>query len=299
MRARQDPVSIPGVNVLRWELGNALRELRLAANMTVAQAATALECSDAKISRLENGQRGAVARDVRDLCDLYGVPEQRRNELMEMSRESRTADRQSNSTIPAKYSTYVALETSATSMRNYEGSFVPGLLQTEAYARAVIQDLGDFTPAEVEERVQIRLERQRRLTSRFRPLQTHFILDENVLWRPIRSDNSIREAQMAHLVAVSRLPNVTVQVVPYEVGFYPGVEASSMVLLSIEEGTKAYTACYAEGGFTDLFLRGTAEIEAWSAKYERMKEEIALSPAESRVLLMKIAGGRHRHWSVR
>jgi hypothetical protein len=217
---------------------------------------------------------------------------------MAMSREARTADRQSTSTIPGKYTTYVALESVAAAMRNYEGSFVPGLLQTEAYARAVIHDLADLTPEEVEDRVQIRLERQRRLTARFRPLQAHFILDENVLWRPVRADNSIREAQLAHLVDMSRLPNVTVQVVPYEVGFYPGVEASSLVLLSIEDGAKAYTACYAEGGFTDLFVRGNAEIEAWSARYDRMKD-IALSPAQSTALLMRIAGGRYKHWSAR
>jgi transcriptional regulator with XRE-family HTH domain len=298
MRARQDPVTISGVNVLRWELGNALRDLRLSAEMTIADAARALECSDAKISRLENGQRGVSARDVRDLCLAYGVPEPRRDELMVMSRDARAADRQSTSTITAKYSTYVALESSAVTMRNYEGSIIPGLLQTAAYARATIRDLGEFTDAEVEERVQIRLERQRRLTSRFRPLQAHFILDENVLWRPIGPDNAIREAQLAQLVAVGRLPNVTVQVVPYEAGVYPGLEAASLVLLGIEEGSKAYTACYAEGGFTDLFVRGSLEIEAWSARYDRMKG-IALSPARSRALLMKVAGGRYQHWSIR
>ena len=74
MTTRPEPAAIPGVNVLRWEVGNALRDHRLAAKMTIAQAAAELDCSDAKISRLENGQRGALPRDVRDLCSAYGVP---------------------------------------------------------------------------------------------------------------------------------------------------------------------------------------------------------------------------------
>lgn len=301
MRARQEPATVPGVNVLRWELGNALRDLRIAADMTIAQAATALECSDAKISRLENGQRGAIARDVRDLCELYQVPKARRDELMTMSRESRSADRNNASTIPAKYSTFVALEASAVNLRSYEATLIPGLLQTERYARTVIESNGIFSdPAEIKERIQIRMERQRRLTSRVRPLQAHFIIDENVLWRPLGDGPeaaAAREEQLAHLVWASRLPNVTLQVIPYGAGIYQGMEASTMVLLSLEDGTKRSTTCYLEGLIVELFLRGHSEIELISQKFERMRT-LAMSPARSRAFVMRIAGGRYQHWSM-
>ena len=296
MRARQDPAVIPGVNILRWELGNALRDLRLAARLTVAQAASALECSDAKISRLENGQRGAIARDVRDLCELYGVPAPRREELMTMSREARSADRRNVSTIPAKFETYIALESTAVALRGFESTLVPGLLQTEDYARTLIRS-GHFTEDQVEERVGIRMERQRRLTSRHRPLHAQFVIDENVLWRRIGSPVE-RERQLAHLVAAARLPNVTLQVIPLDAGPYAGMEATTIALLDIEEGGKRSTACYLDGLYSELFLRGHKEIENFSVTYEGMKK-FALSPEQSLALLMRIASGRYQHWGVR
>jgi transcriptional regulator with XRE-family HTH domain len=297
MRARQDPVTIPGVNVLRWELGNALRDLRIAARMTVGQAASALECSDAKISRLENGQRGAIARDVRDLCDLYGVPAPRREELMTMSRESRSVDRRNPSTIPAKLQTFLALESTAVTMRCFEATLVPGLLQTQEYARALIRSQPAFSAAEVEERVMLRMERQRRLTSRFRPIQAHFIIDENVLWRPIGSPAE-RERQLARLVELARLPNVTLQVIPYDAGAYLGMEASTVTLLGFEDGAKQTMTCYLEGLYSELFLRGHSEIDTFSKTFDRMKE-VALDPVKSCALVMRIASGRYRHWSIR
>jgi transcriptional regulator with XRE-family HTH domain len=295
MAVRKDPVPVPGVNVLRWELGNALRDRRLAASKTISEVARALECSDAKISRMESGQRGAIARDVRDLCLLYGVPEAEREELVVMAREAREADRLHTSTITAKYSTYVALETTAVTLRNYEATFIPGLLQTEAYARAVVRGLlpqGGFDEQEVEDRVRIRADRQRRLTASFRPLRAYFIVDENVLWRPIGT-KSVREAQLAHLAEASRLPNVTLQVMPEETGIYQGMEAASFVLLGFEDGAARSTACYAEGAFTTLFSHSNADIEAVSEKFELMKAR-ALPPVESAALIMRIAGGRHK-----
>src|SRR5579859_6402015 len=116
MTAQREPAAIPGVNVLRWELGNALRDHRKDAGMTILQAAEALECSEAKISRLETGQRGALPRDVRDLCAAYGVSDQRAAELQELSRQARSAERAKSRSIPAKFSTYLALESTATTI---------------------------------------------------------------------------------------------------------------------------------------------------------------------------------------
>jgi transcriptional regulator with XRE-family HTH domain len=297
MTSRPEPAAIPGVNVLRWELGNALREHRLAAKMTISQASTELDCSDAKISRLENGQRGALPRDVRDLCAAYGVPAQRTEELVALSREARAADRATSSTIPAKFSTYVALESTAVTIREYESTFVPGLLQTDRYMRALMGQQALLSDEEIEDRIAVRLERQRRLTTQFRPVQAHFVIDENVLWRPI-GDTADREQQLERLVWASRLPNVTLQVVPYEAGAYPGMEASTIILLGFEEGTRQSVAGYLEGMLIELFIRGQSEIDKIGATFGQVAAK-ALSVPDSRALLMRIAGGRYRHWSVR
>jgi transcriptional regulator with XRE-family HTH domain len=299
VRANQRNQPVAGINVLRWELGNELRTLRLAAGKSIADAARCLECSDAKISRMENGQRGAVARDVRDLCKFYGVPAQQRDQLMALSREAVAADHGTSTTIPGKYSTYVALESRARSLRNYEATFVPGLLQTERYARAVVEQNGDtdLQEEDVQQRVQIRVDRRQRVwNGGDSPLKAHFIIDENVLWRPAGVDaetRAIREEQIDRLIQATLLDNVTLQVIPYEAGFYQGMEGSTILLLSLDEGS----SCYLEGMFIELFVRGHGEIANIAAKFENMAST-ALSVADTRKFLMNLARRvNYEHWS--
>jgi len=300
MRANERNQPVAGINVLRWQLGNELRSLRLAAGKSIRDAARHLECSDAKISRMENGHRGAVSRDVRDLCKLYGVPAQRRDQLVALTKEAAVADHAAVTNIPGKYSTYVALESQAQSLRNYEASFIPGMLQTEAYARAVIWQNGDVRAEEgVEERVRIRLDRQRRIWGDDNPLPAHFIIDENVLWRPAGVDpntRAMREEQIDWLIKATKLDHVTLQIVPYEAGFYAGMEASTILLLNLEEGPKTATTCYIEGIFMELFVRGHGEIATIGAKFANMAK-VALSPQDTRKFLMRLARGNYEHWS--
>ncbi|MEY9859902.1 transcriptional regulator with XRE-family HTH domain [Catenulispora sp. GAS73] len=299
VRANQRNQPVAGINVLRWELGNELRSLRQASGKSIAEAARWLECSDAKISRMENGQRGAVARDVRDLCKLYGVPAQRRDQLITLSREAVDADKGMSTTIPAKHSTFVALESQARSLRNYEMTFVPGLLQTERYAREAITRNGDERDeAEVERMVQMRMDRQKRIWNEA-SLKAHFIIDENVLWRPAALDpqpRAVREEQIDRLIMATRLEHVTLQIIPYGAGFYQGMEGATIQLLNLEDGPKASSACYVEGVFRELFLRGHAEIAAIGAKFAAMAET-ALSAEDSRRFLMRLLRGNYEHWS--
>ncbi|MEZ0106546.1 transcriptional regulator with XRE-family HTH domain [Catenulispora sp. EB89] len=302
VRVNQRNQPVAGINVLRWELGQELRSLRLAAGKSIADAARHLECSDAKISRMENGQRGAVARDVRDLCKLYGVPAQRRDQLMTLSREALAADQGASSTIAGKYSTYVALETQARSLRNYEATFIPGLLQTERYSRAVITQNGDegLQSEDVEARVRVRLDRQQRVWGGGDDLlKAHFVIDENVLWRPAgvdRETRAIREEQIDLLIRATRLDNVTLQVMPYSAGFYRGMEGSTILLLNLDEGPRVSSTCYLEGMFMELFVRGHGEIATIGAKFEAMAK-VALSPADTRKFLMRLLRGTYQHWS--
>jgi transcriptional regulator with XRE-family HTH domain len=302
VRANQRNQPVTGINVLRWELGNELRTLRLAAGKSIADAARCLECSDAKISRMENGQRGAVARDVRDLCKFYGVPTQRRDQLMTLSREAAAADQGTTSTIPGKYSTYVALESQARSLRNYEGTFVPGLLQTERYAREVTLQNGDteYTEEDVQQRVQIRMDRQRRVWGDGDDkLRAHFVIDENVLWRPAGIDErtrAMREEQIDRLIRATMLDNVTLQIIPYAAGFYPGMEGATIHLLNLDEGSKTSSTCYLEGVIPELFVRGHGEIATIGTKFANMVR-VALGAQDTRKFLMRLARGNYEHWS--
>lgn len=302
MRANQRNQPVTGINVLRWELGNELRTHRLEAGKSIADAARWLECSDAKISRMENGQRGAVARDVRDLCKLYGVPAQRRDQLIALSREAAAADQSASTTIAGKYSTYVALESQAGSLLNYEATFIPGLLQAERYARAVITQNGDkeLTKPDIEQLVQVRLDRQRRLwKGGDNPLRAHFIIDENVLWRPAGLDpemKAVREEQIDLLIQATKLPNVQLQVIPYIANFYRGMEGSTILLLNLDDGPGPSSTCYLEGMFMELFVRGHKEIATIWAKFQDMAAT-ALSPSDTRKFLMNLARGNYEHWS--
>jgi hypothetical protein len=299
VRANQRNQPVTGINVLRWELGNELRTHRLEAGKSIADAARWLECSDAKISRMENGQRGAVARDVRDLCKLYGVPAQRRDQLIALSREAAAADQGASPTIPAKYSTFIALESQARTLRNYEMTFVPGLLQTERYARETITRNGDEREeAEVERLVQMRMDRQKRIWGEG-SLKAHFIIDENVIWRPAGVDprtRAVREEQIDRLIRATYLKNVTLQIIPYVAGFYQGMEGATIHLLNLDEGPKAGSACYVEGVFRELFVRGHGEIASIGAKFAAMADK-ALSAADSRKFLMRLLKGNYEHWS--
>lgn len=150
--------------VRRRELGVLLHELRLEHGMTVEQVAEHLLCSPGKVSRMESGFRSGTVRDVRDLCGLYGVPERQRDHLMLLARESKQQGwwqtyRQDN------FETYIGLENGAASMKVYESAIIPGLLQTEAYARAMHHaGVPAISPERIEELVEVRLIRQRILT---------------------------------------------------------------------------------------------------------------------------------------
>ncbi|GAA2036995.1 helix-turn-helix transcriptional regulator [Catenulispora yoronensis] len=298
---RSQPVS--GINVLRWELGNELRTLRIRAGRSIADAANELECSPAKISRMENGQRGAVARDVRDLCVFYDAPEEQREQLMKLSKEAAAADQNSSSTIAAKYATYVALESKARSLWNYESTFIPGMLQTERYARLVVSLNGDLVGEDVERHVAVRMSRQRRIwdADAEDTLTAVIVVDENVLWRPAGMDKrnrAIREEQVDRLIQASRLPNVTLRIIPYEANFYQGMEGATINLLDVDEGAdKASSTCYLEGIFIDLFVRGHSEIAMVVAKFAKLTEK-ALSPSDTRKFLMRIAKGNYEHWTT-
>jgi transcriptional regulator with XRE-family HTH domain len=202
----------------RRELGSMLRSFRVDAGLTAEQVAWRLGVSRSKISRLENGQRGATQADVLRLCELYQVDEADRLRLTELAAEGKQRAWWSPFNFP--HSEYIGLEAASSSISDWCLALAPGLLQTPEYARAVVR--GSVPEKEgrvVDERVQERLDRQRLLYSEAAP-RFEAILDESVLHRVVGSP-AVMLGQLRRLLEVSELPNVSIRVVPYDAGAVP------------------------------------------------------------------------------
>jgi transcriptional regulator with XRE-family HTH domain len=209
-----------GPMALRIAFGAHLRRLREASHITPAQAGAAIRATNSKISRLERGRSTAKQRDVADLLTLYGVTDEtERQELLTLAHQASATGwwQQYNDILPRWFELYVGLERAASIIRTFEVQFVHGLLQTEEYARAVILIANARASAEeIDRRVSVRMKRQQ-LLARPRAPELWTVLDEAVLRRPPGGAGVMR-AQLAHLLELTALPNVTLQVIPFDVG---------------------------------------------------------------------------------
>jgi transcriptional regulator with XRE-family HTH domain len=209
-----------GPTALRIALGAHLRRLREASRVTPAQAGDAIRATNSKISRLERGRSAAKQRDVADLLTLYGITDEAaRQELLTLAREASAPGwwQRYNDILPRWFEFYVGLESAASVIRTFEVQFVHGLLQTEEYARAVIL-IGHARASgeEIDRRVSVRMKRQRLLTKPDAP-ELWTVLDEAALRRPLGGSGVMR-AQLEHLLEMTALPNVTLQIIPFDVG---------------------------------------------------------------------------------
>ncbi|WP_431968907.1 helix-turn-helix domain-containing protein [Actinacidiphila sp. bgisy160] len=209
-----------GPTVLRIVLGTQLRRLRESRHISREAAGEAIRASHAKISRLELGRVGFKERDVADLLTLYGVTDaQERADLLGLARRANTPGwwHRYADVLPGWFETHIGLEEAAHTIRTYEVQFVPGLLQTEAYARAVTR-LGHprATEREISRRVDLRMTRQDLLAKQDAP-QLWVVLDEACLHRPLGGVEVMR-GQLEHLMEVASLPNVTLQIAPFDIG---------------------------------------------------------------------------------
>ncbi|KMS70248.1 MULTISPECIES: helix-turn-helix domain-containing protein [Streptomyces] len=272
--------------VRRRRLGQELRRLRELKGMTAEEVAERLLVSQSKISRLENGRRSISQRDVRDLCGVYEVEDQRIvDSLMEMARDSRQQGWwHTFGDIP--YSVYIGLETDAESLRVYEPQLVTGLLQTRAYAEALVQGaLPETSTAEIEKRVQVRMRRQERITAQANPLRLWVVLDEAALKRVVGSRLVMRE-QLEHLIEMSQLPHVTVQVLPFDVGAHPGLNGQYAILEFADAADSSVV--YLEGVTSDLYLEKAQDVQKYAVMYEHLRAQ-SLNVEASRKFIADVA----------
>ena len=209
-----------GPTASRIALGAQLRRLREVSNITPGEAGEAIRATNSKISRLERGRCGAKQRDVADLLTLYGVTDlTAREELLTLARQASAPGwwQQYSDVLPRWFELYVGLERAASIIRTFEVQFVHGLMQTEDYARAVILIANAHAPpAEIDRRVSVRMRRQQLLTQPGAP-GLWAVLDEAALRRSPGRPKVMR-AQLEHLLEMTDLPNVTLQIVPFRVG---------------------------------------------------------------------------------
>jgi len=267
-------------------LGQELRRLRELKGMTAEEVAERLLVSQSKISRLENGRRSISQRDVRDLCGVYEVEDHRMVEsLMEMAKDSRQQGWwHAFGDIP--YSVYIGLETDAESLRVYEPQVVPGLLQTRNYAEALITGaLPEAPPSEIDKRVTVRGRRQDRITALEQPLRLWVVIDESALRRMVGSKQVMIE-QLEQLVELSRLPHVTVQVLPFDMGAHPGINGQYAILEFPDAADSSVV--YIEGVTSDLYLEKAQDVQRYSFMYEHLRAQ-ALNVEQSRIFIGDIA----------
>jgi len=268
----------------RRELGALLRARRQELGLTVEQVAERLEFSPSKVSRLETGQRGATARDVRDFCDLYGVSDAgERDRLVNLAREGKQHGWWQSYDLD--FSTYVGLEAAAVALKYYQTSIVPGLFQTSDYARAMLEAASFPQPSQerAAELLEVKLKRQR-ILDQSPPLELWAVLDEAALHRVVGGP-SVMARQLKRLTELAAMPNVTMQVIAYSAGAHPAMDSTFNIL---DFAGSVASVVYVEGLVGWIYLDRPQDIDRYQQVFMHLREK-ALSPQESIKLIAEIA----------
>jgi len=275
-----------GPTVSRIVLGTQLRRLREAAGITREEAGHAIRASHAKISRLELGRVGFKERDVVDLLTLYGVTDEaQRADVLELMRQANTKVwwQQHSDLLPNWFETYLRLEQVAKVIRTYQLQFVPGLLQSEEYARAVIGHGHSRSTDELDRRVQLRMERQQML---HQPEAPHLwaVIDEAALTRPFGPTRVMRD-QLRYLLEASAAPNIHVQVLPFRSGAHAAAGGSFSILRFAEPDLP--DVVYLEQLTSAVYLDKRSDVEDYVMIMERVSVQ-AETPTRSASTLRRL-----------
>jgi transcriptional regulator with XRE-family HTH domain len=286
--------TLTGSTVPRRQLGRYLRGLRVEAGLTVRAAAKELERSEPTLWRMESGQVAVRALDVEQMCRLYGATDDMTKALMALARETKAKGwwQTYGDVVPEWFDLFVGLEAAANRMAEYEHSVVPGLFQSEGYARTLITaDHTDESDAEIDRRVQLRMGRQAILRRPIDPPALRVVLRESVLCSRV-GGVAVMAGQLDHLAAVSELPNVALRVVPASAGYHPGIVTGSFTVLRFplngggqeSEPPTIYQEMYTGA----LYLDKPAEVERFDAAFEAIWDT-ALDERSSRDLIGRTA----------
>lgn len=265
------------LTVRQRELGRRLRQLRYQHGLTIEDVAGQLLCSATKVSRLETGMRRPSLRDVRDLCALYDLDDQTSTELMNLARGAREQGWWTQY-VDVSFEPYIGLEAEATAITCYSMYYVPGLLQTEEYARALIKAIAPRIEPEVyEQRVEVRLRRQQLLEQDDRP-RYRVLLDEAVLHRRV-GGTQVMYAQLSKILEAEKKDQAAVQIIPFDVGAH-AAQDSNFVLLEFDEPSVS-PVIYVEGLTGSRYIDREADVDRYREAVERLRDS-ALNQHESK-----------------
>jgi hypothetical protein len=265
-------------------LGAQLRRLRDTAGITRDDAGYHIRASGSKISRMELGRVSFKERDVIDLLEYYGITDlAEREKLIQLTREANATPwyQKFQDVVPDWFHVFVGLEEAAQLIRVYEVQFVPGLLQTEEYARAIImQGAPGVDPDEVERRVALRMGRQKLLT-RENPPRYWVIMDEAALRRPM-GGRDVHVAQIERLIDLVGEPNITLQVMPFRYGGH-AADGGAFTIMRFPE-TDLPDVVYMEYLTGAHYIDKPEEVERYAAVMERLSVA-GTSPDRTREIL--------------
>ena len=288
------PDTLSGSTVPRRQLGSYLRDLRNAAGLTVKDAARGLEWSEAKMWRIETGQTSLRSLDVEAMCRIYGARSDMTSALMGLAKETKARGwwQAYGDAVPEWFDLYVGLEAAASRLLLYGQELVPGLLQTEDYARTlIVADNPGVDDAEIDRRVRLRMARQALVGRSIDPPALQVALNESVLRWPV-GGATVMAAQLDRLAAASDLPNVSLRVVPFSAGFHPGMLSGSFNILRFPlNGNGADSeppTVYAELYTGALYLDKPQEIDRYSDAFTGIWQH-ALDEPSSRELIRQAA----------
>lgn len=281
-------VTMAGPPIRKRQLGAALRQLRVDAGETREQTALILGCSPTKVTYLESGRNVVGKTELIVLIQHYGADAAGKLEaLEELRKEAGKRGWWSTARLPEWLANYVGLETEASSVRSFELELIPGLLQTEQYARE-IHALRGQPPDDLERRVTARLRRQERLTASD-PLQLSALISEAALARCARQP-TVAADQFQQLLGWAQRPNVEIQVLPFDAGLHSGM-SGAFTLLSFPDGLLSDTGWqeYALGGH---IIDDPSDVASLATLYDELRGQ-ALGDDESLTLLAEFVENSH------
>jgi transcriptional regulator with XRE-family HTH domain len=275
------------VTARRMLIGARLRQLREAKGISRDQAGYTIRASESKMSRLELGRVAFKERDVADLLMFYGITDpEERDRLLALAREANRRGwwREYEDVLPGWFQNYIGLEEAAAGIRSHEIQFVPGLLQTEDYARAVVAS-GVPTPGpqETDRAVELRMARQR-ILHRSQPPHLWVVLDEAALRRPVGSAQTQRH-QLKHLLEMVQVPQVALQVLPFRSGSHAAA-GGAFTLLRFDQPDLP-DVVYVEQLVSALYLDRADHVERYVEVMNRLSVE-SLTPVQSADLIRSI-----------
>ncbi|MER7703915.1 helix-turn-helix transcriptional regulator [Kitasatospora sp. NPDC097605] len=272
-------------SVYRRQLSARFKELRSQAGLTLTEVSAIVEVSQGSLSRIETGDRGTTPVLAKALLDCYGITDPAaREDVLDLVRAD-AAQRQpwwkkySAVINTTKYGGYLALESSADSLRTYETELVPGLLQTEEYARQVIGNMRfDLDPHQVEALVQVRMGR-RELLAGDNAIKLWAVIDEAAFRRV--PDPAVLDGQLEHLLQMMTETNITVQLLPFSAGFHPGLDGP-FVLMGFPDPNPEVV--WMENGPNSVYFEGVEEVTHYTEVFDHLRAR-ALGPPETHAYL--------------